>query len=176
MMKYSKIIFIKFLFIFVFLCNPIFGQHKSKEDLGNALVASIMNDDINSFKSLLLPKNVTLEYQDEGNMEAGNGKVRDSLMAQYEVAYDQVVMPGYEQNFLEMVNLNKTSHIDWTNLNYFILYKASSKGEEYIPFFIHTKLNNSDYHHFYFVATRYNGEWYLSGNMELTKEEKYAPK
>ena len=175
-MKNSKIIFINFLFAFVFLCNPVFGQHQSKEALGNALVSSIVNDDLNSFKSLLLPKDVALQYQDEGMMELSNEKVKDSLMAQYEVAYEQVVMPGYEKNFADIVHLNKTSQIDWTNLNYFILYKASSKGEEYIPFFIHTKLNNSAYHHFYFVATRYKGEWYLSGNMELTKEEKYAPK
>ena len=175
-MKNSKIIFTNFLFTFLFLCNPGFSQSKSKEDLGNALVSSIVNDDINSFKSLLLPKSVALQYQENGNQEVSNEKVRDSLMTRAEAAYDHVVIPGYEKNFTEIVNLNKTNKIDWGNLDYFILYKASSVGEEYIPFFLHTRLNNSTYRHFYFGATRYKGEWYLSGNMELTKEEKYGPK
>jgi hypothetical protein len=164
------------MFAFVLLCNPIFSQSKSKEALGNSLVTSILNDDIDSFKSLLLPKSVALKYQENLDLEVNNTKVRDSLMAQYESAYDQIIVPGYEKNFEEIVNITKMKNIDWSNPSYIILYKASSVGEEYIPFFIHTTLNNSDDKHFYFGATRYKGEWYLSCNMDITKEEKYAPK
>lgn len=175
-MKYKKIIFINSLVILVLLCNPIYGQSKSKEALGKSIVASILNNDLDSFKSLLLPKKVVFKFQENRDIENSDKEVRDSLMAQYEAAYDHMVIPRYEKNFQEIVNLNETNDLDWSNLNFMILYKASSKGKEYIPFFIHTKLNNSDYKHFYFGTVRYNGEWYLSGNMVITKDEKYAPK
>ena len=175
-MNYRKIIFINSLLTLVLLCNPIYGQSKSKETLGNSIVESILNNDLDRFKSLLLPKKVVFKYQKNNDLENSDKEERDSLMAQYEAAYDHMVIPRYENNFQEIVNLNETNDLDWSNLNFIILYKASSKGEEYIPFFIHTKLNNSDYNNFYFGAVRYNGEWYLSGNMEITKDEKYAPK
>ena len=175
-MKYRKIIFTTSLLIVVLLCNPIYGQSKSKEVLGNSIVASILNNDFDSFKSLLLPKEVVLKFEHNYDLENSDQEVRDSLMAKYEAAYDHKVIPRYEENFREMVSLNKANNLNWSNLNFIILYKAESKGEEFIPFFIHTKLNNSDYNHFYFGAVRYNGEWYLSGNMEITKDEKYAPK
>ena len=175
-MKYNKIIFINSLVILVLLYNPTYGQSKSKEALGNSIVESILNNDLNSFKSLLLPKKVVFNFQENIDIEISDKEVRDSLMTQYEATYDHMVIPRYEKNFQEIVNLNETNDLDWSDLNFMILYKASSKGEEYIPFFIHTKLNNSDYSHFYFSAVRYNGKWYLSGNMEITKDEKYAPK
>lgn len=175
-MKYTKIIFANCLITLVLLCNPIYGQSKSKEALGNSIAASIINNDINSFKSLLLPKKVALEFQENNDLENSDPEKRDSLLSEYEAAYEKSILPRFENNFREMVNLSQTHDLDWSNLNFLILYKAESKGEEYIPFFIHTKLNNSDYKHFYFEAVRYNGEWYLSGNMEITKTEKYAPK
>ena len=175
-MTYKTNIIIKFLFIAVIMSNSLYGQRKSKEALGNSIVESILNNDLNSFKSLLLPKEVALKYQENNDLDNSDKEVPDSLMAQYEAAYHQVVIPRYEKNFQEIVSLNQANSIDWSNLNFIILYKASSKGEEYIPYFIHTKLNNTDFNHFYFGAVRYNGKWYLSGNLEITKDEKYAPK
>lgn len=175
-MKFRKIIFTTSLLTLILLCNPIYGQSKSKEVLGNSIVTSILNNDFDSFKSLLLPKEIVLKYEHNNDLENSDQEVRDSLMAKYEAAYDHKVIPRYKENFREMVSLNKAGNLNWSNLNFIILYKAESKGEEFIPFFIHTKLNNSDYNHFYFGAVRYNGEWYLSGNMEITKDEKYAPK
>ena len=175
-MKYTKIVLANCLMILVLLYNPIYGQSKSKEALGNSIVASVLNNDLDSFKSLLLPKKVVLKFQENNDLENSNPEKRDSLFVKYEAAYEQSVIPRFENNFREIVNLNQAHDLDWSNLNFMILYKAESKGEEYIPFFIHTKLNNSDYKHFYFEAVRYNGEWYLSGNMEITKAEKYAPK
>lgn len=175
-MKYRKIIFTTSFLTLVLLYNPLYAQSKSKEVLGNSVVASILNNDWDSFKSLLLPKEVVLKFQENKDPEDFDKEVRDSLMVEYEAAYDHMVIPRYEKIFQEIVNLNEANDLDWSHLNFMILYKAASKGEEYIPFFIHTKLNNSDYNHFYFGAVRYNGEWYLSGEMEITKDEKYAPK
>ena len=175
-MKYRNIIFINSLLALVLLSIPIYGQSKSKEALGNSIVASILDNDLDSFKSLLLPKKIAIKFQENIDLENSDEEVRDSLMAEYEAEYDHMVMPRYEKNYLDMVNLNEANNLDWGNLDFMILYKAASKGEEYIPFFIHTKLNNSDYKHFYFGAVRYNGDWYLSDNMEITKDEKYAPK
>ena len=157
---------------FLVVCNPIYGQSKSKEALGNSLVASIVNNDVASFKSLLLPKEVVLKYQDNHDLENSNSEARDSLIS----AYEHMVIPRYEKNFGEIVALHQANNLNWNNLNFIILYKGESKGEEYIPFFMHTKLNNSEYKHFYFGAVRYQGEWYVSENMELIKEEKYSPK
>ena len=175
-MKYRNIIFINSLLALVLLSIPIYGQSKSKEALGNSIVASILDNDLDSFKSLLLPKKIAIKFQENIDLENSDEEVRDSLMTEYEAEYDHMVMPRYEKNYLDMVNLNEANNLDWGNLDFMILYKAASKGEEYIPFFIHTKLNNSDYKHFYFGAVRYNGDWYLSDNMEITKDEKYAPK
>ena len=175
-MKYRKIIFTTSILTLVLLYNPLYAQSKSKEVLGNSIVASILNNDWDSFKSLLLPKEVVLKFQENNDTKNSDKEVRDSLMAEYEAAYDHTVIPRYEKSFREIVNLNQANDLDWSNLNFVILYKGASKGEEYIPFFIHTTLNNSEYNHFYFDAVRYNGEWYLSGNMEITKDEKYAPK
>lgn len=174
-MKYKKKILITALLYLFLIGNYIHGQSKSKEDLGNALVESILSNNIESYKSLFLPKKVTLKLKESYDLENIDKKDRDSLMAQYEAAYDNKIIPRYEKNFLEIVNLNETNQIDWSNLNFIILYKDSSKGEEYIPFFIHSKLNNSDYRHFYFGTVRYKGAWYLDGKMEITKDEKYAP-
>ena len=175
-MTYRKITFATSLLIVVLLCNPIYAQSKSKEVLGNAMVASILNNDLDSFKSLLLPKEVVLKYQYNHDLDNSDQEVRDALMAEHEAAYDQKVIPRYEEKFKDMVSLHKAGNLNWSHLNFIILYKAESKGEEYIPFFIHTKLNNSTYRHFYFDAVRYKGEWYFSGNMEITKDEKYASK
>ncbi len=175
-MKYRKIILITSLLSLFLYSNYIHSQSKSKEDLGNLLVVSILNNDINSFKSLLLPKNIAFKFQENTDSGNSNQEERDSLMTQYEIAYDNMILPRYEKIFQEIVNLNESNEIDWSNLNFIILYKGSSNEDEYIPFFIHTKLSNSDYSHFYFDTVRYNGEWYLSGNMEITKDEKYAPK
>ena len=172
-MKYRKIILTTALLSLFLISNHIHGQSKSKEDLGNSLVESILTNNIDSFKSVLLPKKVVLKLQEKNAPE--NKEERDSLMTQYSDGYDNMIIPRYEKNFLEIVNLNETNEIDWSNLKFVLLYKGSSNEEEYIPFFIHTKLNNSDYNHFYFGAVRYKGEWYLSGNMEITKDEKYAP-
>ncbi|MEN8126139.1 MAG: hypothetical protein ABFR32_13545 [Bacteroidota bacterium] len=157
------------------MSNYIHGQSKSKEELGNSIVESILSNNIDSFKSLLLPKKVVLKLQENNDPEYIDKEERDSLMTQYETAYDNMIIPQYEKNFLEIVNLNETNEIDWSNLNFVLLYKYSSKEQEYLPFLIHTKLNNSDYNHFYFGAVRYKGEWYLEGKMEITKDEKYAP-
>ena len=175
-MKFKKIIFATSLLIVVLFCNSVYAQSKSKEALGKAMVASIQNDDLDSFKALLLPKEVVLKYQYNHDLENTDQQTQDSLMAEHEAAYDHKVIPRYEEKFKQMVKLNQASNVNWSHLNFLILYKAESKGEEYIPFFIDTKLNHSDYRHFYFDAVRYKGEWYFSGNMELTKGEKYALK
>jgi hypothetical protein len=174
-MKNRKVIFISSLLFLFLISNGIHGQSKSKEELGNALVKSILSNDIDGFKSQLLPKSITLKLKENNDEENINKEERDSLRAQYEAAYVSFIIPRYEKNFQDMVNLNESNKIDWSNLSFMILYKDSSQGEEYIPFFIHTKLNNSKYKHFYFDAVRYKGEWYLSGNMEITKDDKYAP-
>lgn len=175
MMKYRKTILITSLLSFVLMSNYIHGQQKSKEALGNAIVASIVSNDIDSFKSLLLPKDVVLRFREINDPEDIDSETRDSLMMQYQVAYDNMIIPQYEKNFHEIVNLSETNEINWSNLNYLILYQDSSKDNEYIPFLIHTRLNNSAYKHFYFGAVRYKGEWYMEGKMEITKDEKYAP-
>ena len=60
-MKYRKIILISSLLSLFLINNHIFGQSKSKEALGNALVESILSKNINSFKSLLLPQKVVFK-------------------------------------------------------------------------------------------------------------------
>ena len=172
-MTYRKIVLLSTLLCLFLINNPLYGKSKSKESIGNSLVESVIGKNINSFKSLLLPKEVVLKLKENDAPE--NKEDRDSLMTQYADAYDNMIIPRYENNFWEIVNLNETNEIDWSHLNFVLLYKGESKDQEYIPFFIHSKLNNSDYNHFYFGAVRYKGAWYLSGDMEITKDEKYAP-
>lgn len=169
-MKYRKIFLAGSLLTLLVVCNPIYGQSKSKEALGNSLVASIVNNDLESYKSLLLPKEVVLKYQDNYDLDNSDSETRDSLLS----AYEHMVIPRYEKNFRELVALHQANNLNWNNLNFIILYKGESKGEEFIPFFMHAKLNNSDLKHFYFGAVRYRGEWYVSENMEIIKEEKYS--
>ena len=174
-MRYRKTILIITILALFLINSEIYGQSKSKEELGNSIVESIISNNVGSFKSLLLPKKVALNFKENNDLENIDKEERDSLMVNYEAAYDNIIIPRYEKNFWEIVNLNEANKIDWSSLNFIILYKDSSKGQEYIPFFIHTKLSNSDYNHFYFEAVRYKGEWYLEGKMEVTKDEKYAP-
>ena len=174
-MKYRKIILISSLLSLFLINNHIFGQSKSKEALGNALVESILSKNIDNFKALLLPQNVVFKLLENDAPENMDKEARDSLMAKFEATYNNVYIPQYEDNFWEMVNLNVTNKIDWSNLKFVVLYKYSSKEVAYNPFLIHTKLKNSDYNHFYFSAVRYEGEWFLEDKMEITKDEKYAP-
>ncbi len=175
-MKYTKIVLITTIFYLFFINYHLHSQSKSKEELGNSLVESILSKKIDNFKVLLLPKKVVLKLLENDLPENTNKEERDSLMKQSEAAYDNIFLSQYENNFLEIVKLTETNKINWSNLKFEILYKYSSKEVEYNPFLIHTRLINSDYNHFYFSAVRYKGKWFLEDKMEITKEEKYAPK
>jgi len=174
-MKYRKIILISSILALFLITNHIHGQSKSKEALGNALVESIKSKNIDSFKALLLPQKVALKLLENNAPENIDKESLDSLMTQAEATYKNVFIPQYEDNFWEIVNLTETNKIDWSNLKFMVLYKYSSKDDEYNPFLIHTKLVKSDYNHFYFSAVRYKGEWFFEDEMEITKGEKYAP-
>jgi len=173
-MKYRKTILITCLVSLFIISGHIHGQSKSKEALGNALVKSILSKNLDSFKALLVPQNVALNLLENEAPENIDEVERDALRTQSQATYSDVLMPQYENNFWEMVNLDETNNIDWSNLNFVILYKYASKQEDYIPFLIHSKLVNSDYNHFYFSAVRYNGAWFLEDKMEITKGEKYG--
>jgi hypothetical protein len=175
MMPCRKIILISSLLSLFFIQSQLHGQSKSKEALGNSLVESIIRKNIDSFKALLLPQEVALTLVENKDPENLDKEARDSLMTKSEATYNKIYLPQYENNFWEMVQLNETNTIDWSNLQFVILYKYSSKDPEYISFLIHTKLSNSDYNHFYFSAVRYKGAWFFEDKMELTKSEKYAP-
>jgi len=174
-MKYRKIILIASILSLFLINNHIHGQSKSKEELGNSLVESILSKNIDHFKALLLPQKVVLKLLKNNDPENIDKQERDSLMTQSKATYNNIFIPQYENNFWEIVNLNETNEIDWSNLKFVVLYKYSSKEQEYNPFLIHTRLINSDYNHFYFSAVRYKGEWFLEDKMEITKDEKYAP-
>lgn len=174
-MKYRKIVLITSIFYLFLINNHIHGQSKSKEELGNSLVESILSKNIDSFKALLLPKKVALKLLENNTSENINKEERDLLMTQSEATYDNIFIPQHENNFWEIVKLTETNEIDWSNLKFVLLYKYSSKEPEYNPFLIHTRLINSDYNHFYFSAVRYKGKWFFEDNMEITKDEKYAP-
>ena len=174
-MKYKKIILITSLLSLFLINNHIHGQSKSKEALGNSLVESILSKNIDHFKALLLPHKVVFKLVENNAPENITKEERDSLKAQSEASYKNVFIPQYENNFWEIVNLTETNQIDFSNLKFVVLYKYSSKEEDYNPFLIHTRLINSDYNHFYFSAVRYKGEWFFEDEMEITKGEKYAP-
>lgn len=174
-MKYRKIIFTTALCYLFLINHHLYGQSQSKEALGNSLVESITSKDINSFKTLLLPKKVVLKLLENDIPENAGKEERDFLTKQSEAAYDNTFISQHEDNFWEIVNLTETNKIDWSNLKFVVLYKYTSKEPEYDPFLIHTRLNNSDFNHFYFSAVRYKGKWYFEDNMEITKDEKYAP-
>ena len=175
-MKYRKTILVTAIISLFLINGHIHGQSKSKEALGNAIVKSILSKNMDSFKALLLPQKVALNLLENDAPEDMDQEERDEFRTQSEATYNSVFIPQYENNFWEMVNLNETNKIDWSNLNFVILYKYASKDEDYIPFLIHTKLINSDYNHFYFSAVRYKGEWFLEDKIEITKTEKYSPK
>ncbi len=175
-MKYRKIILITSILALFLTNNHINGQSKSKEELGNSLVNSILSKNIDSFKALLLPQKVVLKLNKNNALENIDKEKRDSLMMKSESIYNKIYLPQYENNFWEIVNMNETNKIDWSNLKFVVLYKYASKEPEYDPFLIHARLINSDYNHFYFSAVRYKGEWFLEDKMEITKDEKYAPK
>ena len=171
-MKYRKIILICSLLFLI--NNQIHSQSKSKEELGNSLVESILSKNIDGFKALLLPQHIVFKLLENNASENMDKAARDSLKLKSEATYNNILIPQHENNFWEMVNLNETNKIDWSNLKFVVLYKYASKEEEYDPFLIHAKLSNSDYNHFYFSAVRYKGEWFFEDKMELTKKEKYA--
>lgn len=175
-MKIQKIVLFAFLTTLFLISGPILGQSKSKEDLGNALVESIATKNVESFKSLLLPQEVVLKLNESNIPEDTSEKERDSLMTQFNASYTEAILPRHEENFWEVVNLNENSSTDWSSLEFVVLYKYSSEVPEYDPFLIHTKLIGPDYKHFYFSAVRYKGEWFLEDKMEITKDEKYAPR
>ncbi len=174
-MKYRKIILITSLLSLFLINNYIHAQSKSKEELGNSLVESILSKNLDSFKALLLPESVVLKLKENNVPENIDKEALDSIMTQSEATYKNIIIPQYENNFWEIVNLTEANEIDWSNLKFVLLYKYSSKEHEYNPFLIHTKLINSDYNHFYFSAVRFKGEWFLEDKMEVTKDEKYAP-
>ena len=139
------------------------------------MVESILSKDINSFKTLFLPKKVVLKLLENDVPENATKEKQEFLIKQSEAAYDNIFISQYENNFWEIVNLTETNEIDWSNLKFVVLYKYASKEPDYEPFLIHTRLNNSDLKHFYFSAVRYQGKWFFEDSMEITKDEKYAP-
>ena len=173
-MKSKKVILSASLFFLFLIAAPIHGQSASKEALANSIVESILNKDVEGFKALLLPKDVVMASYEKDIPEETGTEERESLMQQSESAYDNVIIPQYERNFWEIVKLTETYDIDWGDRNLMILYKYASNDPEHIPFFIHVKLKNSAYKHFYFSAVRHKGEWFFEDKMELTKNEKYS--
>lgn len=174
-MKFKKITLVACLLSLFLVNTNASGQSKSKEELGKSLVESILSKNVDNFKALLLPQEVALNYFENNAPENIDTEARDSIMTQSKATYNNIIIPQYEKNFWEIVNLNESSKIDWSNLNFVVLYKYESKDDDYNPFLIHTKLMNSEYNHFYISAVRYKGAWYFEDKMELTKGEKYAP-
>lgn len=175
-MKSRKIILTISLIALFLLQSPIHAQSKSREALGEALVESIKSKDLESFKSLLIPKDVAVKLFEANLSENTDAQAKDSLVNQYVASYESTVVARYEKNFWDLVNLNEAHSINWAPLNFEVLYKYESKEEDYLPFLIYTKLNNSDYNHFYVSSVRYKGKWFLENKMELTKGAKYAPR
>jgi hypothetical protein len=175
-MKPIKIILTALLIALFLVQIPLQAQSKSREALGESLVESIQKKDLEGFKSLLIPKEVAVKLFETNLSENADTQARDSLVNQYVTSYEGTVVARYEKNFWDLVNLNETHSIKWTPLNFEVLYKYESKEEEYLPFLIYTKLNDSDYNYFYVSAVRYKGQWFLEDKMELTKGAKYAPK
>lgn len=173
-MKNRKIILISSLIYLFLVHSNVHSQSASKESLEKSIVESILKKDVEAFKSLLLPKEVVMaSYENDISEETGTEE-RKSLMQQSEAAYDNVIIAQYESNFWEIVKLTETYNIDWSDRNLTILYKYASNDPEHIPFFIHVKLKNSTYKHFYFSAVRHKDQWYFEDSMELTKNEKYS--
>jgi hypothetical protein len=172
-MKLGRIILNISLITLFLLQVPVHAQSSSREALGESLVESIKNKDLEGFKSLLIPKEVAVKLFEANLSENTNTKEKDSLVDQYIAAYESTVVARYEKNFWDLVNLNETNSISWSPLNFEVLYKYESKEDEYLPFLIYTKFNNSDYNYFYVSAVRYKGKWYLEDKMELTKGAKY---
>ncbi len=175
-MKPGKIILTISLIALFLLNAPILAQSKSREALGESLVESIKGKDLEGFRSLLIPKDVAVRMF-EANLSTGtDAKEKDSLVAQFIDSYENTVVARYEKNFWDLVNLNQAHSISWKPLNFEVLYKYESKEDDYLPFLIYSKFNNSDYNYFYVSAVRYKGQWFLEDKMELTKTAKYAPR
>ena len=172
-MKLGKIILTTTLITLFFLQNSVHAQSNSREALGESLVASIKNKDQDAFKTLLIPKNVAVKLFEANLSENADSQERDSLVNQYVDSYESTVVARYEKNFWDLTNLSEAESINWSPLNFEVLYKYESNEEDYLPFLIYTKLNNSPYNHFYVSAVRYKGRWYLEDKMELTKGPKY---
>lgn len=171
-MKLGKIILTFALTLFL-IPSSIHAQSDSRDALGQSLVSSIKNKDLAAFKSLLIPKDVAVKLFETNLSEDADGHARDSLVSQYVGSYESTVLDRYEKNFWDLVNLNESQSINWSPLNFEVLYKYESKEEEYLPFLIYTKLNNSDFNYFYVSAVRYKGKWFLEDKMELTQGAKY---
>ncbi len=172
--EFRKAVLIGFLCLFFMTSSFTYAQSRSKEALGNILVQSIVENDAGKFKSTLLPKEVAMKLYEKHDLQDMENK--ESLLAEYATVYDEKTIPRFENNFEEIVHLSESENINWTRVEFMILYKYASKDDTYLPFLIHTTLAGSVYKHFYFEAVRYNGSWYLEGKMEVTKGEKYAPK
>ena len=172
-MKLGRIILNISLITLFFLQAPVQAQSKSREALGESLVESIKNKDLEGFKSLLIPKVVAVKLFEANLSENTNTKEKDSLVDQYIAAYESTVVARYEKNFWDLVNLNETNSISWSPLNFEVLYKYESKEEDYLPFLIYSKFKDSEYNYFYVSAVRYKGQWFLEDKMELTKGAKY---
>lgn len=175
-MKSRKITLTTSLIALFLLQSTIQAQSKSREAFGEALVKSIKGKDLKRFKTLLIPQDVAVKLFNANLSENTDAQVRDSLVNQYVASYESTVVARYEKNFWDMANLSETESINWSPLNFEVLYKYESKEEDYLPYLIYTKLNNSDYNHFYVSAVRYKGQWFLENKMELTQGAKYAPR
>ena len=167
------IIFTALLVTLFLMQSTIRAQSKSRDALGESLVESIKGKDLEGFKSLLIPKNVAAKMFEANLSEGTDAKEKDSLVTQYLDSYESTVVARYEENFWELVKLNEAHSISWSPLNFEVLYKYESKDEDYLPFLIYSKFNNSEYNYFYVSAVRYKGQWFLEDKMELTQGAKY---
>ena len=175
-MKYGKFTFLFSLVALLLTQSALLAQSKSREALGESLVESIKGKDLEGFRSLLIPKEVAANMFETNLSQNADAGEKDSLVAQYLDSYENTVVARYEKNFWDLVNLNEAHSISWNPLNFEVLYKYASKKEDYLPFLIYAKFNNSDYDYFYVSAVRYKGQWFLEDKMELTIGAKYAPR
>lgn len=151
---------IKIIISLVLFCSlqTICSQNNSIEELGISLLKSVKNDDIITFKSLIIPFEIFASLSNDNN----TSKEYSNDLKEINRIYDVYFVNGFEDNFNTLKNKIREFNLDLNNLKFKEIKINNSESHKNDPKIIYTKIKNSKLKHFYFYVNEHNGKYYLT--------------
>jgi len=152
----------KYILIFVFIIAPLKntkGQKEQIQEFGNTLALSIKSKDSILFKSLVIPKEGTIDIliEQSENISPTERKEITNLIHE---SYEFSVLPNFMFKFFLLTKKTEIFDLEFNDLNFRIIETEETKEQKNIHA-VYASLNHDKFKHFTFYVYSYKGNLYL---------------